>query len=98
MAGGRRYPTCPVWNYWAKGGTDGLRGVQGGGRRLDIPPARPYRWRPTDPERAAWVASMVAVARRRARDRIAQEIEAGVWWVPSGFTVADLDALLAERY
>jgi hypothetical protein len=39
---------------------------------------------------------MVAVARRRARDTVAAEIEAGCWWLPPGFTVADLDALLAK--
>ena len=93
-----RFPSCPAWNYWANGGTDGLRGVRGGGRRLDIPPARPYVWRQGDAERAEWAAAMVAAARRRARDRIAGDIEAGAWWVPRGFTVADLDALITETY
>ena len=67
-------------------------------RRVGLPPTLPYRWRPTDRQREAWVASMVGLARRRARDRIAGEIESGRWWVPGGFTVADLDAMIAEVY
>jgi hypothetical protein len=94
----RQYEHCPVWDYWARGGHEGMRGGRAGGRRLGIPPVRPYRWRQSEAEREEWVASMVQVARRRARAVIVAEIEAGCWWVPKGFTVADLDALIAEVY
>lgn len=63
-----------------------------------MPQFKPYIWREGDPEREAWAATMVAVARRRARDRVAAEIEAGCWWLPRGYTVADLDAMIAEVY
>lgn len=78
------------WDYWAAHATSG--------------PIFPYWWNPrnanpmamTEPEREAWVRSMVALARRRARDRIAAEIREGRWWVPRGFTVEDLDKLVAK--
>jgi hypothetical protein len=66
--------------------------------RNGLPAPLPYRWRQGDQEREAWAATMVDVARRRARDLIAWEIVAGRRWVPRRFTVADLDALIAEVY
>jgi hypothetical protein len=51
-----------------------------------------------DARRAAWVAAVVAEARRRARATVAREITEGRWWVPAGFTVADLDTVIAEMY
>lgn len=81
------------WDYWAQHPTTGPRVL--------------YRWEPrnADPwivmdevEREAWVRSMVLLARRRARDRIGQEIREGRWWVPRGFTEADLDALISRVY
>jgi hypothetical protein len=66
--------------------------------RNGLPATLPYRWRPDDAEREAWAATMVQIARRRARNIIAAEISDGRWWVPRGFTVADLDALIAEGY
>jgi hypothetical protein len=62
------------------------------------PVGKPYVWRGDTATPEAAVRSRVAEARRRARAVIVREIEAGRWWVPRGFTVADLDALIAEVY
>ena len=62
------------------------------------PVSRSYRYGGDTAMPEAEVRSRVLEARRRARDRIAGDIEAGAWWVPQGFTVADLDALIAETY
>lgn len=80
-----------VWDHWATAPTRG--------------PVMAYRWNPRNAspmvvmdevEREAWVRSMVLLARRRARDRIAREVREGRWWVPRGFTVEDLDKLVAK--
>jgi hypothetical protein len=89
---------CPIWDYWADSGTDGQRGIRNHRNRSGFPPTRPYRWREHEAERDAWVAVMVGDARRRARRIIAAEITDGRWWVPRGFTVADLDAMIADVY
>lgn len=85
-----------AWDYWAKHPTTGPRAI--------------YRWNPrnahpgvmaeleSEPDREEWVRTMVLLARRQARDTVAREIEQGCWWVPAGFTVADLDAKIAEVY
>lgn len=101
---GRRYEHCPVWDYWAKQGRDGGRGPikpyvwRGRQEEAHPPMVEQIPEQPGDREREAWAASMVQLARRHARETIVAEIEAGRWWVPKGFTVADLDALLAETY
>jgi hypothetical protein len=77
--------------WWALGGQPGRpaeydqafsamveRVISNPGRR-DLPPPRPYQWRQGDAEREAWAATMVQIARRRARDRIAAEVVAGRW-------------------
>jgi len=83
-----RFPHCKTWDYWARGGKDGRAGPE-----CDCDDCTEG-----EREREAWAAGLVAEARRRARATIAREIEAGRWWVPRGFTVADLDALIAEVY
>jgi len=93
-----RYPHCEIWDYWARNGKDGQPGIRNHRNRSGFPPTRTYRWRAAEAERDAWVAGMVADARRRARRIIAAEITDGRWWVPVGFTVADLDSMITEVY
>jgi len=83
------WPPCSTWDYWATGGRDGRAGDDCACPSCSAGDVLPGGWE-------AW--ARVAEARRRARAVITREIEAGRWWVPRGFTVADLDALIAKVY
>ena len=71
--------------------------------RLGIPELLPYRWRawrypepvetPEDRARRLWVLEQVRAARERARELVRAELRACAWWIPRGFTEAQLDAI-----
>lgn len=63
--------------------------------RYGIPEWRPYRWR-HDWQQPAWVLEAIAAAQERAREIVRAELRAGAWWIPRGFTEADLDAIWRE--